>query len=65
MNDPQRLLLALVGVFAGFTLSHAATIAAILASVATAIFMSLSALEKWEARKARKRDAQMRLPFIE
>ena len=54
MNDPQRLILGVAGVAAGFSLVHAATIAATLASLATFAFMGLSALEKWEARKARR-----------
>lgn len=54
MNDPQRLALGVLGTAAGFTLSHAATLAALVASLATAVFMGLSALEKWEARKTRR-----------
>jgi hypothetical protein len=54
VNDPQRLLIAAAGIFAGLTLAHVATFAAILASAATFVFMSLSALEKWETRKARR-----------
>lgn len=62
MNDPQRLALGVIGTAAGFTLSHAATLAAVLASLATFVFMALSAVEKWEAMKARRAEARRSLP---
>ncbi len=64
VNDPQRLFFGLLGTAAGFTLSHAASIAAIIASIATAVFMTLSALEKIEARRQRRLDAKAGLPYL-
>ena len=52
MNDPQRLVVGVIGTAASWTLSHAATIAALMASAATAVFMTLSAVEKWRALRA-------------
>lgn len=53
LTDLQRSALGLSGSVIGFTLVDASILAALLASLATAVFMTFSALEKWEARRAR------------
>ncbi len=54
MNDSPRFLVGVLGTAAGFSLAHAATLAAFAASAATAVFMALSAYEKWQAIKAKR-----------
>lgn len=66
MNDFPRLGLGILGTATGITLAHVAQGAAIAASLATAVFMALSILEKVEARRVRRREAaQLRFPFAE
>ena len=66
MNDLSRSFLGVLGTIAGITLDQFAQGAGIAASVATAFYMGFCALEKWEARRARLREAaQMRLPFLD
>ncbi len=66
MNDLHRIFLGVLGTVAGIGLEQIAQGAAIAASIATAAYMGFCALEKWEVRRARLRDAaQMRLPFLD
>lgn len=45
-NDHQRIICGVLGTAASLTLESVAVVASILAGLATAAFMSLSALEK-------------------
>jgi hypothetical protein len=54
MNDPQRIVVGVSGIVAGISLAHVATLAAVAASVATAVFMGLSAWEKWQTIRANR-----------
>ena len=56
MTDNPRSIIGLLGTLAAWlTVENGAVIAALVASLCTAAFMGLSALEKWESRKARLR----------
>lgn len=50
------MIVGVLGVTAGITLNHAAAFAALLASIATAAFMGLSAWEKFRAIRAAGRE---------
>lgn len=54
MNDLHRQSLGLLGTAASWlSVELGAKLAALVASLATAAFMTISAVEKWEARRAR------------